>query len=103
MNLSDHTLLFTVTDRFSITGRGTVVVPGVPWKGVPSVKRGDPLILRTPNGEIIETAIEDVERIMGARIEAFPVLLPSSIQKSDVPIGTEVFLRTTAPALSKDR
>jgi translation elongation factor EF-Tu-like GTPase len=72
MNLSDHPFLFTVSDRFAIDGRGTVLVPGVPWEGVPTVKRGDPVILRTPLGEIIETTIEEVERMMGSRIEASP-------------------------------
>jgi hypothetical protein len=102
MNLSDHPFLFTVTDCFSIDGRGTLVVPGVPWNGVPTVKRGDPLILRTPLGEIIETTIKDVEMISGSRIRASPVLFPSNIQKSDVPIGTEVFLGITATAATHD-
>jgi hypothetical protein len=102
MNLSDHPFLFTVSDRFAIDERGTVLVPGVPWEGVPTVKRGDPVILRTPLGEIIETTIEEVERMMGSQIEASPMLLPSNIQKSDVPIGTEVFLRITSQAPTGD-
>jgi hypothetical protein len=102
MNLSNHPFLFTVTDRFAIEGRGTVLVPGVPWEGVPPVKRGDPLILRTPLGEIIETAIEDVQRIMGSLIKASPMLLPPNIPKSNVPIGTEVFLGITDHPPSED-
>jgi hypothetical protein len=54
MDISEHIYLFTITDRFSIEGRGVIVVPGIPWtSGTPIVRRGDPLILRTPLGDII--------------------------------------------------
>jgi len=103
MTLTDYPYLFTVEDRFLITGRGVVIVPGIPWRGVPSTKRGDPLILRTPLGEIIETSIKEVEMIRTAtRIEASPVLLPSDIHKFDVPIGTEVFLGIPGHVPSED-
>lgn len=98
MTLTDYPFLFTITDRFSITGHGVVIIPGIPSKGVPLVKRGDPLILRTPLGEIIEAAIRDLEMIRygpgaeGIDATAVAVLLPSTFHKFDIPIGTEVFL-----------
>jgi len=105
MDLSNHPFLFTVTERFSITGRGVVIVPGIPWKGVPLVKRGDPLILRTPLADVIETSVGDVEMIHGpgpGGIEAYPVLLPSTFHKFDIPIGTEVFLGIAGQTCLKD-
>lgn len=97
MKIEDHTYLFTITDRFSIEGRGVVVVPGIPWaKGTPVVRKGDALILRTPLGEIIRTRLQDIEMINyrpGAkRLEATPFSLPKDVHKFDIPIGTEVFL-----------
>jgi hypothetical protein len=97
MDISKHIYLFTITDRFSIEGRGVAVVPGIPWTvGIPVVRKGDPLILRTPLGEIIPTRLQDVEMINyrpGAKsLEATPILLPKELHKFDIPIGTEVYL-----------
>jgi hypothetical protein len=101
MNISEHTYLFTIADRFSIEGHGVVVVPGIPHAaGTPVVHRGDPLILRTPLGEVIHTNLQDIELIRympGAkRLEATPISLPQSIHKFDIPIGTEVYLASDA-------
>jgi len=97
MKIEEHTFLFTVAERFSIEGRGVIVVPGIPWaEGTPAVRKGDPLILRTPLGEIIFTPMRDIAMISyrpGAKIlEATPILLPKKLHKFDIPIGTEVFL-----------
>ena len=97
MSITDHLYLFTVSDRFSITGRGTVVVPGIPHSlREPIIRRGAALILRTPLGDIRETHLKDLEMISyrpGAkRLEATPILLPD-LHKFDIPIGTEVYLR----------
>ena len=106
MNISEHTYLFTIADRFSIDGRGVVVVPGIPHAaGTPVVHRGDPLILRTPLGEIIHTNLQDIELIRympGAkRLEATPISLPKAIHKFDIPIGTEVYLAAEAANKAK--
>lgn len=96
MSSANLPYLFTVTDRFSLPGRGLVIVPGIPWEGSPPIKRGAPLVLRTPLGDVIETSIRDLEfiRYMPGRVmnRAMPVLLPKDIHKFDIPIGTEVFL-----------
>ncbi len=99
MKITDHLFLFAVVDRFNIAGRGTVVVPGIPHSFTdPVIRRGDPLILRTPLGDIIETYLRDIELINyrpgGKRLEATPILLPD-LHKFDIPIGTEVYFRQT--------
>ena len=101
MKFLDHVFLFTITDRFGIEDRGVVVVPGIPWTvGTPTVRKGDPLILRTPLGEIIKTELRDIEMISyrpdAKRLEATPILLPKNLHKFDIPIGTEVYLATEA-------
>jgi hypothetical protein len=103
MRLADHTYLFTITDRFAIEGRGVVVVPGIPWDLKTTVRKGDPLIIRTPLGDILERTLQDIEMISyrpgGRRLEATPFSLPKDIHKFDIPIGTEVYL-PTSPASS---
>ncbi len=88
--------LFTVTDRFSIPGRGTVLAPGIPRAGGPIVRRGDPLLLRTPSGDVLRTTLREVEmigrRLDGAPILHNPILLDVDIRDFDIPPGTEVFL-----------
>jgi len=96
--MDDYIFLFTITDRFSIEGRGVVVVPGIPWTA-PTVRKGDPPVLRTPLGAIIKTTLQDIELINyrpGAnRLEATPFSLPKNIHKFDIPIGTGVYLDTS--------
>jgi hypothetical protein len=101
MRMENPVYLFTVTDRFDIEGRGVVVVPGIPWtKGTPTVRKGDPLLLRTPLGEVIRTEIRDLEMIHyrpdAKRLEATPFSLPKNIHVADIPVGTEVYLDTTS-------
>jgi hypothetical protein len=88
-------LLFTVADVFAIEHRGCVLVPGIPdsSSGFPGIKRGVTITLRRPDGSEIQTTIKEFEMI-SARPRAYfatPILLPSTIKKADVPIGTEVW------------
>jgi len=101
MKMDNHTYLFTISDRFAISGRGMVVVPGIPWtEGTPKVRKGDSLILRTPLGDFIRTTLQDIEMINyrpnAKRLEASPISFPKDINKFDIPIGTEVFLESNA-------
>jgi len=43
--------LFEVKDRFEITNRGIVLIPGIPAEADPPVSVGDPVTLRTPEGK----------------------------------------------------
>ncbi|MDB6139689.1 MAG: hypothetical protein JWO94_2761, partial [Verrucomicrobiaceae bacterium] len=95
--MTDPIFLFTVTDRFFIEGRGTVLVPGLPQDlGAIVIRRGDPLILRTPLGDIIETVLQDIEMISHRRsgkiYPSTPILLPV-LHPFDISIGTDVYLK----------
>ena len=88
--------LFTVADRFQIDGIGCVLVPGLSGESdSPRIQRGARIRLRTPSGGEFDTFIKDIEMISGRpRPEklTFPISLPRSITKDDVPVGTEVLL-----------
>ena len=88
--------LFTVADRFQIDGIGCVLVPGLSGEpGAPNIRRGARIRLRTPGGGEFDTFIKDIEMIsIRPRPEklTFPISLPRSVTKDDVPVGTEVLL-----------
>lgn len=93
--------LFTVTDVLHIKGPGLILLPGISWDETRMVRKGDPLILRKPSGEILETTVRDFPLIRrthpnGDPVHTTLVALPKDIRKSDIPIGTEVFLRKAA-------
>ena len=93
----DLPILFTVEQAFQISGRGCVLVPGIPpTPGLPPVRVGDPIRLVKPNGESIETSVHGVEMInYGQRPRPttiyVPISVPHPITKDDVPPGTQVF------------
>jgi len=89
-------LLFVVEDTFQITGHGCVLAPGPSAEpGAQTIRVGDRLCLRKPNGQSFDTVIRGVE-MLGRRprpkVITAPILLPREITKDDVPIGTEVWL-----------
>jgi hypothetical protein len=86
------TFISKVEDVFDISGRGCVVVPGVPsaYSGV-ALKLGDKIILKRPDGSEIETILRGFE--MGSRhpSRCLPVLLGKELSKQMVPIGTQLW------------
>jgi len=85
--------LSKVDDVFQLTGRGCVVVPGIPesWdKKV--IKVGDAIILKRPDMPEICTVVQGLE--MGARTtpKITPLLLGDGVSKEMVPIGTELWV-----------
>lgn len=91
------TYLFSVEDRFSIDGRGTVLAPGIPRdRDLPIVRDGARIQLRKPDLTVIDTflRIEMIRYLPDVPPEkrTTPILLPKDIHKFDIPIGTEVYL-----------
>jgi hypothetical protein len=87
--------LSIVEDIFQITGRGLVVMPGVPCGGNWRVKIGDPIVLKRPDGSQVTTVIRGIE--MGGRSRSrpmIPLVLGSELTKDAVPIGTEIWVDT---------
>jgi len=94
----EEPLLFVVELAFQISNRGCVLVPGLSTEpGAPHVRVGSEIRLVTPGGQSINTHVRGIEMLnYGSRrpekITA-PILLPPTISKEQVPVGTQVFLR----------
>jgi hypothetical protein len=88
--------LFTVADVFMVEHRGCVLVPGLPTEpGSPVVRQDSRIRLQTPDGKEIDPAVRATELISYRHRPVnvcLPILLPSDIAKSDVPVGTDVIL-----------
>jgi len=85
-------LLMTVEDTFDIRGRGLVLVPGVSHDVACRVQ--DWIEVRRPNGTSLSTRIAGIEGI-GVPVQRV-LCLPPEIRKTDVPIGSEIWLSSSA-------
>ena len=86
------TFISKVEDVFEISGRGCVVVPGVPGDfSHVELKIGDRVVLKRPNGSEIETTLRGFE--MGSRHPSccIPILLGKELNKAMVPLGTDLW------------
>jgi translation elongation factor EF-Tu-like GTPase len=91
--------LSRVEDTFAITGRGVVVIPGIPQGGKKYfVRIGDTLEVRKPDGQRLLTSVAGIEMVNSPRKIGIPLLLPQEIEKHDVPIGSELWHATEPPA-----
>ena len=90
MNMLSY--LSSVEDTFAITGRGVVLVPGVP-RGEKKyfVRVGDSLEIRKPDGQRLLTRVAGIEMCSPPSKIGIPLLLPRDVQKEDVPIGSELW------------
>jgi len=96
----EEPLLFVVEFAFQISQRGCVLVPGLSTEhGAPRVRVGSEIRLVTPNGESINTHVSGIEMLnygsQRPEKRTAPILLPPSISKEQVPVGTHVYLRAT--------
>ena len=84
--------LCTIEDVFQITGRGCVIVPGVP-KALPlPLRLGTKLLVRQPNGKTMKTTLHGVEMIHRGRLmDHVPISFPPHVRKDDLIIGSQVF------------
>ena len=88
-------LLCKVEDVFEITGRGCVLTPGLSETTAADIqiRAKDSIQLRRPDGSVVRTHTHAVEILDGPNKRwCVPVLLPPEFTKSDVPIGTEIWL-----------
>lgn len=85
-------LVSRVEDVFHLTGRGCIVLPGVPKSSDFRIKIGDPIVLKKPDGSEIHTVVRGIE--MGGRVECpgVPLLLSSEVTKEMIPVGTELWI-----------
>jgi hypothetical protein len=79
--------VFTVSETFTIRGRGVVLLPGLVPIGEERFRIGDSLLLKPPTGEDTHVVIGGLDLCTGPDV---PVLL-KGLTKDDVPVGTEVW------------
>lgn len=83
-------LLCIVVDVFQIPGRGCIVTPGAAPDLHPLPRAGDAVLLKRPDGSRITATIRGLDRF-GRPDAGIPILL-GGLEKTEVPIGTEVWL-----------
>ena len=88
----------TIEAVFSIDERGCVVVPGIPRNADTHVEIGDHVYILSGRHGCIDTVIRGIEMISARpRIEGFPILLPKTIDKDDIPIGATLHIVERSP------
>lgn len=86
--------LFEIDDVFDITGRGCVLVPGVPYASKQEVRVGSEIVVQRPDGSVLETSVSGFEMInRGRPMEHAPFSVPKYVRKEDLPPGSRVFLK----------
>ena len=84
-------LLFKIVDAFWLERIGLVVAADAKCADV-SLRAGDLLELRRPDGSRLSTEVAAVPRVRPDYPERlFSFSLPRGVRKEDVPIGTEVW------------
>jgi translation elongation factor EF-Tu-like GTPase len=87
-------IIDNIMDVFQIEGRGTVVT-GYIGAARTVAKRGDEIVLLTPDGRSIRTAIKDMELFTKGKLTPEPipscgVLLGDVISSDQLPRGTQL-------------
>ena len=82
-----------VENIFDISGRGCVIVPGIPRGFELTVTVGDELEFRNPSGTIVRTTLSGVEMInSGKLMNHTPFSIASNVKKGDIEIGAKLYL-----------
>ncbi|WP_345846168.1 hypothetical protein [Shewanella algae] len=82
-----------VEDVFDISGRGCVVVPGIPYDFEPSLSVGTRLQFNNPSGSIVTATLQGLEMInRGKPMNHAPFSVDRSIKKGDIEIGATMYL-----------
>ena len=86
-------LLFKIIDTFWLEGIGLVVAVDAKSADV-SLRDGEPLELRRPDGSRLETEVAGIPRSRPNYPDRpFSFALPRGMRGEDVPVGTEVWTR----------
>ncbi len=83
--------LFTIQDTFQIETVGLIVAVDIKIKDA-KIKKGDEIELRLSEGTSMITKVESIPMVNPYDPERlFSFALPKGINKTDVPVGTEVW------------
>ena len=84
-------LLFTVTEAFTVPGRGVVLLPELTFVGDEKFSGGESLRLRFADGTEELVQIGGLEFLKPLSGNCLPVIMLRGKSKEDVPVGTEVW------------
>ena len=82
-----------VEDVFDITGRGCVVVPGIPYGFEPAIGKDSVLEFQNPSGTKVRAKIQALEMTNRGRLmNHAPFSLEPMVKKGDIEQGAKMFL-----------
>ena len=100
--MSALTFISRIEDTFEITGRGMVLLPGIPDDRKKYVVHiGDSLEVRKPDGQHLITTVAGIEMCNSPK-RFIPLLLSKDVRKEDVPVGSELWHVPTPQDLPAD-
>jgi len=84
-------LLFTVTEAFTLPGRGVVLLPELNFVADEKFRVGESLRLRFADGTEERVQIGGLEFLKPLSGNCLPVIMLGGKSREDVPAGTEVW------------
>lgn len=82
-----------VEDIFDISGRGCVIVPGIPYSFEPKIGKDSILEFQNPSGSKVTARIMCFEMINRGKLTQYaPFSLERNIKKSDIEKGAKIYL-----------
>ncbi len=82
-----------VEDVFDISGRGYVIVPGIPYSFEPAICIGAELEFHNPSGSIVSATLKGIEMVnRGRPMEHAPFSVNREIKKGDIEVGAKLYL-----------
>ncbi|WP_338473489.1 hypothetical protein V3H56_14305 [Pseudomonas sp. MS646] len=86
-------LICEVEEIFEVNGVGCVICPGIPHDFPHPVRSSVALVIETPMGDRIETTLQNLMWVRGGKQRLHdPFSIAGDIQKTDIPLGSRVFL-----------
>jgi translation elongation factor EF-Tu-like GTPase len=82
-----------VEDVFEISGRGCVIVPGIPYTFEPTIGKGAKLEFHNPSGNIVSATLKGIEMLnRGKPMQHAPFSVNRDVKKGDIEIGSKLYL-----------
>jgi hypothetical protein len=84
--------IMTVAHIIALSDKPVLLCPGLPKDPQRTIRVGDKIELRRPDGTRVSTILAGIEHAkMLNGVSQWPLRLPNSIGTIDVPVGTEVW------------
>ncbi len=82
-----------VEDVFEISGRGCVIVPGIPYSFESAIGKGEQVEFHNPSGSITAAILKGVEMVnRGKPMKHAPFSVNRDVKKGDIEVGAKIYL-----------